>query len=71
MTCCDHCGLVVNTTGFTIKSTEDEKFFCCEGCKSIYILFSSNELAENTTTNPRTTSHWLSNLNFLGSNNKN
>ena len=33
---CDLCGLAVETPGFTLKTKEGEKVFCCEGCKGIY-----------------------------------
>ena len=38
---CFHCGLVI------VKSEEiifDEKFFCCNGCKTVYEIFSLNDL---------------------------
>ncbi len=33
---CDLCGLPVEVKGFRLKTKEDTKKFCCEGCKGIY-----------------------------------
>lgn len=33
---CDLCGLTVEISGFSLKTLEGDKFFCCEGCKGIY-----------------------------------
>jgi hypothetical protein len=33
---CDLCSLPVEVQGFTLKTTEGDKTFCCEGCKGIY-----------------------------------
>lgn len=33
---CDLCGLDVEVDGFELKTTEGDKYFCCEGCKGIY-----------------------------------
>lgn len=35
---CDLCGLNVEISGFTLKTKEGDKVFCCEGCKGIYQL---------------------------------
>jgi len=35
---CDLCGLPVEILGFTLKTSQGEKVFCCEGCKSIFKL---------------------------------
>ncbi|MFZ9610405.1 MAG: heavy metal translocating P-type ATPase metal-binding domain-containing protein [Methylococcales bacterium] len=35
---CDLCGLPIKNPKFTLKTTIDEKVFCCEGCKAIYQL---------------------------------
>ena len=41
---CDLCGLVVETTGFTLKTKEGDKAFCCEGCKGIYQLLNEDQI---------------------------
>jgi len=41
---CDLCGLPVETSGFTLKTKEGEKAFCCEGCKGIYQLLNDDQL---------------------------
>jgi hypothetical protein len=33
---CDLCGLTVEVSGFTLKTKEGDKAFCCEGCMGIY-----------------------------------
>ena len=33
---CDLCGLTVEIAGFSLKTLEGDKSFCCEGCKGIY-----------------------------------
>lgn len=46
---CDLCGLPVETPGFTLKTKEGDKAFCCEGCKGIYQLLNEDQvLAEST-----------------------
>jgi hypothetical protein len=39
---CDLCGLTVETPGFTLKTREGDKAFCCEGCKGIYHLLNDD-----------------------------
>ena len=39
---CDLCGLPVETPGFTLKTNEGDKAFCCEGCKGIYQLLNED-----------------------------
>jgi hypothetical protein len=41
---CDLCGLPVETPGFTLKTKEGDKAFCCEGCKGIYQLLNEDEI---------------------------
>lgn len=41
---CDLCGLVVETSGFTLKTKEGDKTFCCEGCKGIYQLLNEDQI---------------------------
>lgn len=46
---CDLCGLAVEVKGFSLKTKEDEKTFCCEGCKGIFqMLHEDQVLAEPT-----------------------
>ena len=33
---CDLCALPVEIQGFSLKTTEGYKTFCCEGCKGIF-----------------------------------
>jgi hypothetical protein len=33
---CSLCNLVVAIESFTLSTKEGVKYFCCEGCKSIY-----------------------------------
>jgi len=37
---CYHCGNVCDSKSITVK----EKFFCCNGCKTVFELFSNNDL---------------------------
>jgi len=41
---CDLCGLTVEVSGFTLKAKEGFKYFCCEGCKSIFQLLNEEQL---------------------------
>jgi hypothetical protein len=51
---CELCGQTVKIKGFTLKSTEGIKKFCCMGCLSIFqILHHSN----NETTSLTDSSH--------------
>ena len=40
---CDLCGLAVETPGFTLKTKDGDKAFCCEGCKGIYQLLNEDQ----------------------------
>ncbi len=45
---CDLCGLVIETSGFTLKTKDGDKAFCCEGCKGIYLMLHEDSvLAES------------------------
>lgn len=46
---CDYCGLEVNVSGFFFDHDEGRKFFCCEGCKSIYKLFGDIQVVKTKT----------------------
>lgn len=41
---CDLCGLTVETPGFTLKTKDGEKAFCCEGCKGIYQMLHEDQI---------------------------
>ncbi|HBA65161.1 MAG: metal-binding protein [Gammaproteobacteria bacterium HGW-Gammaproteobacteria-10] len=41
---CDLCGLTVETPGFTLKTKEGDKDFCCEGCKGIYQMLHEDQI---------------------------
>ena len=41
---CDLCGLAVEIPGFTLKTKEGDKAFCCEGCKGIYQLLNEDQI---------------------------
>lgn len=41
---CDLCGLPVEVSGFTLKTKEGDKAFCCERCKRIYQLLNEDQL---------------------------
>jgi hypothetical protein len=41
---CDLCGLAAEISGFTLKTKEGEKVFCCEGCKGIYQLLNEDQI---------------------------
>ncbi len=41
---CDLCGLTVEVSGFTLKTKEGIKSFCCEGCKGIFQLLNEDQL---------------------------
>ena len=45
---CDLCGLIVEVSGFTLKTKEGLKSFCCEGCKSIFQLLNEDQLLSET-----------------------
>ena len=51
---CDLCGLTVEIPGFSLKTLEGNKFFCCEGCKGIYQMLHEAQIlpeAEETKIN--------------------
>lgn len=43
---CYHCGLACETNHIKIEGTTpaDDKYFCCEGCKSVYEILNANDL---------------------------
>ena len=41
---CNLCGLPVEIFAFSLKTTQGEKLFCCEGCKSIFKLLNEDKL---------------------------
>lgn len=46
---CDLCGLAVEVKGFSLKTKDGDKTFCCEGCKGIFqMLHEDQVLAEPT-----------------------
>lgn len=45
---CDLCGLDVEVSGFTLKTKEEAKVFCCEGCKGIYQMLHENQIVSET-----------------------
>ncbi len=44
---CELCNQPVKITGFTLQTTEGGKFFCCEGCLSIYQLLNHNKIVNH------------------------
>ena len=46
---CDLCGLTVEVSGFTLKTKEGDKAFCCEGCLGIYQMLHGDQV----TTEPK------------------
>ncbi|MEI6705979.1 MAG: heavy metal translocating P-type ATPase metal-binding domain-containing protein [Methylococcales bacterium] len=46
---CDLCGLTVEVSGFTLKTKEGDKAFCCEGCLGIYQMLHVDQV----TTEPK------------------
>ncbi|QQS31273.1 MAG: heavy metal translocating P-type ATPase metal-binding domain-containing protein [Sphingobacteriales bacterium] len=45
-TACYHCGLDCETDDINLAgiNEQDKKFFCCEGCKSVYEILNANDL---------------------------
>jgi hypothetical protein len=41
---CDLCGLTVEVSGFTLKTKEGDKAFCCEGCLGIYQMLHEDQV---------------------------
>ena len=35
---CELCRVPLQTLGFKLKTKNGVKFFCCEGCKSVYSM---------------------------------
>jgi len=42
--CCDLCGLPVEVGGFTLKTKDGDKTFCCEGCKGIFQMLHEEQV---------------------------
>jgi transposase-like protein len=42
---CPLCGQPVKIKGFSLKTKDDEKHFCCAGCVSIYQLLNQDILS--------------------------
>lgn len=40
---CDLCGLTVEVNGFELKTKDDIKKFCCEGCKGIFQMLHEDQ----------------------------
>jgi endogenous inhibitor of DNA gyrase (YacG/DUF329 family) len=54
---CDLCGLAVEVKGFSLKTRQGDKHFCCEGCKGIYqMLHEAQVLPEDTDDSAQTKS---------------
>ena len=45
---CDLCGLTIEVPGFTLKTKEGDKAFCCEGCQGIYQMLHEDQLTKET-----------------------
>ncbi len=43
---CALCGLDVEVGGFSLKTVDGVKLFCCEGCLSVYRLLNSDQIKE-------------------------
>lgn len=43
---CDLCELTVDIEGFEVDTIEGLKYFCCEGCLSVYRLLNSDKIKE-------------------------
>ncbi len=41
---CDLCGLAVEVDGFSLKTKEGDKQFCCEGCKGIFQMLHEDKV---------------------------
>ena len=41
---CDLCGLPVEVDGFTLKTSDGDKQFCCEGCKGIFQMLHEEQV---------------------------
>ncbi len=46
---CDLCGLAVEVQGFSLKTKEGDKTFCCEGCKGIFQMLHEDQVISDTT----------------------
>ena len=49
---CDLCGLAVEIHGFELKTTEGQKYFCCEGCKGIYQMLHEKQILADVPDKP-------------------
>lgn len=45
---CDLCGLEVEVKGFSLKTKEGDKQFCCEGCKGIFQMLHEDQVLSDT-----------------------
>lgn len=45
---CDLCGLTVEVPNYSLKTTEGDKAFCCEGCLGIYQMLHEDQLIKDT-----------------------
>ncbi len=45
---CPLCGQAVEIKGFSLKTTEGVKHFCCAGCVSIYQLLNEDKIITTT-----------------------
>ncbi|MDF1583954.1 MAG: heavy metal translocating P-type ATPase metal-binding domain-containing protein [Methyloprofundus sp.] len=43
---CALCGLPVEISGFSAKTTEGLQLFCCAGCLSVYRLLNGDKLLD-------------------------
>jgi len=43
---CDLCSLPVEVAGFQVMTAEGIKFFCCEGCLSVYRLLNGDKVTD-------------------------
>jgi len=50
---CTLCGQPVEVKGFSLQTKEGQKYFCCEGCLSIYQLLNEDKLITTTTENKK------------------
>lgn len=41
---CDLCGLPIEVSGFTLKTQQGSKGFCCEGCLGIYQMLHEDQV---------------------------
>ena len=48
---CTLCSQPVEIKGFSLQTKEGQKYFCCEGCLSIFQLLNEDKLLTTTTEN--------------------